>query len=419
MENKKMIKLSRIGWSLLCGFLFSLVAYFTTTVSWDLPFETMQFRYLEKYHSPLSGQDENWKDSAVLIDIHYDKIIADEYSAEGSVVGGTVVTDHAKLLDLLNYLYEKKDYRFILMDIILDRQIPQECDDSLKRLISRMPNLIIPLPDNDDSQSLLDKAGEVSYIKADEKVMKYPYLFMGGKSIPLKMYEQLHRRTIREHSFALYRWYTDDGLCTSNIFLTYEFLPPTIHSKQEDDSNTYTIHRLGPDFLDGDSLHAGGLEQLDTRNKYILIGDFEGDIHQTLVGDMSGTSILFNAYISLVKGKHRIGWPFIWIVFFLLTALSYYVLSINPFEGRQSSSDVTTWRQLLRKVYDKFMGWFYTKIIFFTLLFSLVIYLWQNTLYNILITACCFILLKWVNRGVKAYKCRKNSIDFFSKWLLK
>ena len=339
------IKIKRIGWAAFWGILFSLVAYWTTTIPEPLLFESFKLSQLEKYNPHITNKDKNWNDSVTMIDVHYDKIMKKEFERLYSrideetynlPIGDVAVTDHSKLLTLLKFL-QGKNYKYIILDIILDDDIPQECDDSLRQLISQMPRLLIPTPDNNNlkSISLMDKSGEVSYFKSKQEFSKYPYFLNGTKSLPLKMYEGLHGHNIIEHSFASFKWYTDKGLCTSSIFLTYQFRPPTTINEQRESSN-YDIYHLGLGLLYEDSITDRGLDDLDIENKYVLIGDYESDIHHTFVGDMSGTAILFNAYLSLVEGKHHIGWHIMIVIFLLLSSLSYYTLSINPFVPKKN-----------------------------------------------------------------------------------
>lgn len=425
----RQINITRLCCSVIWGILFSFGTYWTTTLPEQLLFESFQLSKLEKYNPNFSKKNRNWNESVIMIDVHYDKIIAEEIERSISPidntpviapVGNVAVTDHRKLLELLKYLHTKSDYRFVILDIILDDDIPQEVDDSLRDLIIQMPRLLIPTPDDDNIRaiSLLDKSGEVSYIKFKQQLTKFPYILDERKSLPLKMYEDLYRHEMNEHSFLFYKWYTDkEELCTSTLFLTYEFQPP-ISIQAQRDSKEYDIYQLGLGLLKEDSVSDRGLDELETKNKYILIGDFEEDIHQTIVGGMSGTAILFNAYLSLVNDKHRIGWPFIFFLLISLSALSYYTLSINPFEPPKTKPIIKSWPALLWTSLCRFIGWFYVKIGLFVGLICYVTYIWQNTIYNIFIISSCFVVLKWLNRINKAWNLRKNTIDFFNKWWL-
>ena len=424
-------KIIRITFAIVWGFLSTIVAYLTTTSPEQLPLESYKLSMLESCKEALEDvfpfcnkQSQNWNQSVTMIDVHYEKIMRPEYlhsisPTDGetitSLLGNVAVTDHSKLLKLLKYL-QGKNYKYIILDIIFDDNIPQECDDSLRHLISQMPRLLIPTPEieNFKARSISDKYGEVSYYQSNHELTKYPYFLDGKKSLPLKMYEELHGHNVNEHSAPFFKWYTDDGVCTSTIFLTYPFRPPVPINDQMT-SRDFVIHKLGK-YLEDSS----GLDNLEIENKYILIGDYISDIHHTFVGDLSGTAILFNAYIALVEGRHRIGWHIMIVIFLLLSSLSYYTLSLNPFVPKRPSPEIKSWPKLklLWGLVCRLWGWFYVKIGLFVGVFCCFTYIWQNTIYNIFITSSCLVVLKWLNRPWKAFITRKDCFDFFKKWWL-
>ena len=421
-------KIIRIIFAIVWGFLSTIVAYLTTTFPEQLPLESSKLSTLESWKEALEDvfpfcnkQSQNWNQSVTMIDVHYEKIMRPELfpsisptdgETEKPTLGNVAVTDHSKLLKLLKYL-QGKNYKYIILDIIFDDNIPQECDDSLRLLISQMPRLLIPTPENENfkARSISDKYGEVSYYKSNHELTKYPYFLDGKKSLPLKMYEELHGHVVNEHSASFFKWYMDEGLCTSTIFLTYPFRPPVSIIDQMT-SRDFVINKLGLYLHEEDS---SGLN-LEIENKYILIGDYISDIHHTFVGEMSGTAILFNAYIALVEGKHRISWPIMLVIFTLLTVLSYWILSINPFEPKKP---VTSCTQLFWEFVRRLFVLFYLKIGVLVGVFCCITYFWQNTIYNIFITSSCMAVLKWLNRPIKAWEMKKNKFDFFKKWILK
>lgn len=225
------------------------------------------------------------------------------------------------------------------------------------------------------------------------------------------MYEELHGYHITEHSFAFYKWYTDKGLCTNTKILTYQFKTPTTFDDENSD-----IYRLGQDLLFFNDSVDRGLDDLDVENQYVLIGDFISDIHHTIEGDISGTTILFNAYISLVEGKHRIKWYCILFMFLFLSTLSYFTLS-SPYSSPKTKPDIKNWSNLFWESARRLFGWFYAKI-GLVIVFCYITYIYQNTIYNILITSACLVVLKWLNRFWKAKEMSNNLFDFFKLWWL-
>ncbi len=62
------------------------------------------------------------------------------------------------------------------------------------------------------------------------------------------------------------------------------------------------------------------------KDKIVIIGDFEEDIHQTYVGEVPGSMLSFLAYKELHKGNHLVGWREL-LIFFIFSAFIYIRLS--------------------------------------------------------------------------------------------
>jgi hypothetical protein len=77
------------------------------------------------------------------------------------------------------------------------------------------------------------------------------------------------------------------------------------------------VEQMGKDFYDQ---HFKG--------KIIVLGNFGGsDTHATSVGDMHGSLILFNVYLSLREGKHNVSWLWVDALAILFTVLAYRALT--------------------------------------------------------------------------------------------
>ena len=103
--------------------------------------------------------------------------------------------------------------------------------------------------------------------------------------------------------------------------------------------------------------------------KYILIGDFEDDIHPTFLGEIPGTLIIFNAFTSLLHKRHILSLSFLLFLFCIYFALAWLTLSHNS----------------RFKWICSFLG--YTGFLF---ILSIITYLAFNEIYDILITALLF-----------------------------
>ena len=275
-------------------------------------------------------------DSILLVDIHYDKRFVVERDADGFPKGRLPVADHEKLYRLLSYL-EKQDYRYILLDIFFDKAISEPQDSSLYSLIARMPRLVIALPPDSleiADEQLKPKAGVAAYSTAlwENDFVKYRFLIEDSlKSLPLKMYEELIGRNIEPGRFIA----TDgNAWVRTSAFLTFELI-------NDNDTKRYKHYYLGDvvgDSLDGE-VYEPRLNSKDfpVNGKYILIGDFKCDRHNTFRGSMSGTFINFNAYLTLLRGHHRLS---IWLL--LILGIAFWALAFLTIHN-SSFSKVFMW----------------------------------------------------------------------------
>ena len=209
-------------------------------------------------------------------------------------------TDKQKLKKLLEYLYTTNNYRYIILDIFLDQSISQPEDSSLYALIATMPRIVIPIPENSQlgNSRLESKAGSASYGTAiwENDFVKYPFITDGKESMALKMYRELTGRSITKHGLL----YTDNWPARHSAILTYELRETEELSEQK----LYLGWIVGDTI--GGEIYPSMLEVPNLADKkYVLIGDYEDDRHNTYIGEMSGALINFNAYLTLLYGHHR------------------------------------------------------------------------------------------------------------------
>lgn len=350
MTPKQHIRCIRAGLSAIISLIFLLITFVCSDIAIPLSSEKMLFKKFEllKQYIPVGNKEQSCMlDSVLLIDTHYAQTLVSEYEDTASFVP---VTDRRLLLRLLQHLNKDSTYKYILLDISLSKDVRQEEDTTLYRLIASMPRICISMPENDDiaDSCLIPKAGEIGYYitQWENDFVKYAYLQNGKKSLPLKMYEDLTSRTI-----------TDRLLARSSVFLTYGY------------KEIFKKHRLEEkgfiDMITEDSC---------AKDKYVLIGDFEDDIHTTYIRELPGVIINFNAYLALTEGHHIIkGWMIImlWGAFFLLV---YQTLTQSRF----------TWLFM-------WIGYpVYLTIICFA------VYYYFNEVYDILIATSLFYILKTI-----------------------
>lgn len=254
-----------------------------------------------------------YSDSLLLIDVHNDR----QMMPVGDSDIMEPVVNHDHLYRLLHELNEHGNYRYIMLDVFLDDEICQPRDSALYNQIANMPRIVIPRRRNSQPNNIISsKAGLAQYNTAlwESDFVKYPYIIDDKKSMPLLMYEEITGRHIRSWGGML----IDGGPVRKSAILTYDI--------KEDKRLMKNLYYLDMMVDTDDSM----LSTDDVRGKYVLIGDFKADRHNTFIGEMSGTIINFNAYVSLLHGLHQIFTPMLIYLYIFIYILVWITLHRTP-----------------------------------------------------------------------------------------
>ena len=82
---------------------------------------------------------------------------------------------------------------------------------------------------------------------------------------------------------------------------------------------------LGADII---SLEGRNLAE-DYKDKYLILANFENDMHDTYAGPMPGAYLTWLAFLHLRDGHHLLYWPFILLMFVFYAAIFYFLFFIN------------------------------------------------------------------------------------------
>ena len=344
----------------IISLLFTLFVFWISDLSVSLSSEKMLFKQFEKIKKEISINKSNEEyplDSVILVDTHYNQTFVEEWDDSLKYVNGLVpVTDHKLLYKLLTKLHDKDDYRYIMLDISLDKHIKQQEDSSLYKLISSMPRIVIGESNNEVADKcLVSKAGSVGYDITlwETDFTKYIYRNNEKESMALKMYKEINKDIgqMQKQSFI-------DKIGKKNsVFLTLDYYIPKAEYKD------FTIRLEDIDEIIDDSKH-----------KYILIGDFEDDLHSTYLGAQPGIMINYNAYLMLQKGHHKIS-----ISMFFLIFISFYIL---------------VYLTIVQTKYTWLFMWIGYPV--YLILICFFVFLLYNQVYDILVSTTLFYSLKSV-----------------------
>ena len=351
----------RLTLAVLLSIVVILTSYFVGNTSYPMAGEKAALVKLNNWKSYLNLTHDSVPDDVLLLNVSYDKTMT-PYQEEGLELGQIPITDRRKLLDFLTKARQADNYKYIMMDVILERGIETAFDSALFHTIASMPRIVIPVHSDAPLQDsiLYAKAAYADYnITHDEtNFTRFQFLNDGVPSMPLKMYEAQTGNTIEKHG----PFYTCDGhLCSSAITLKLPIkISGTYLEKGEGATNMRerSYLYLGADVLSVDSI-VPVAEQI--RDKIVVIGDFNNDVHRTYLGFQPGSVICLNAYYALQRGEHRVNYLFTLFLFFVYTGIAMLMLN-----GRSIDS-------FFKNPWLKAMASFFALTVVFTII-SMVVY---------------------------------------------
>lgn len=247
----------------------------------------------------------------LFINLAHDK----ELIASEEVLGKLVITDRGKLAALFNILKKNNDaFKFILCDVNLKGDSPN--DSLLAASLAGVKKMVFPIHVMEGDTPEIPKFS-IPYALADYTTtgdMFFKYRLQSQKeysTIPVYMHRQLNGGNVQWHP-----WYvTDRGKLIFNNFIV-DF---PIRSHEVFINHEYPVVNLSELLLLPEDIIVSQF----LKDRIILAGDFDNDVHSTLYGTTTGTLILLNTYLTLQKGYHVVSvlWVLMMLVFF--TLISY------------------------------------------------------------------------------------------------
>ncbi|HWR34185.1 MAG TPA: hypothetical protein VN451_11690 [Chitinophagaceae bacterium] len=293
----------------------------------------------------------------LLIDNSFDKMLLPNPEGDESDSTALVLTNRKSLVSFLNLVNEHtNDVDLVVIDMGFSHTSPDDTalESSLLQLYADNKILLSINPNDQDAIRMIKNPAVYGNIseKGKENLFTSHSIYKDGYySLPYKIYCLMNERTPGHLLFnkELFQERTASGRSSLNINTFFpEFnmtnerifrgevnrLGPNVHPDQN--KGLETSSRIY--FYLSQPLSPGGREEfIDNlrqrkkagRKNIIFIGAFasaEEDVHQTLYGDLHGTTIILNVLYSLEKKKHTLRFGYI---FFLLAG--YFILSLILF----------------------------------------------------------------------------------------
>lgn len=342
---------------------------------------------------------------AFFINVSYDKELVNVNGAgPDGVLGNTSITDRNKLYELLKILKEDSGYKYIVLDIMFDPNEISSADSSLFSLIQSMNNVVIIRDDNIPvpSTTLMDKSALADYFATITATNFVRYQFLDkneSRYIPLKVYEDLYGDVEFEaHGFKFIPFYTSGGkLCYNSCFIAFDSEHFSTYNKVSKDYSSIDYYNLGSDLLNYPFMQqeSARKERITTlaKDKYVFVGNFNEDIHDTYMGPRPGSLILYRALKTLEEQKHIVK---IWqiLYWFIIFAGVFWAI----FEDKEFSNLLP--RRISEKLANhKLISFIVASLSYVTILFvfSSIEYILVHKIYSIVLPLYAFMLTKFIH----------------------
>lgn len=388
----KMTKRRRMAaFSAAFALLVTVTGYSISNSSYPLAGEVGIQLKLDKAKALLNINHDSVPDDVMLVNVCYDKQLV-PYEQHGLPVGNIVATDRSKLLRLLQAARRSGGYKYIVLDVNFEKGIDTPCDSALFATIVSMPRIVIP--EHADvvlaDERLRRKAANADYNTTWKATIFSRYQFLHDndrESVPMRLYHDLAGGDIKRWG-PLY--FSQGHLCRNALTLR---LPIKISGEfnAEKGMETKNFLYLGTDLVDIDSI-VPIAEQI--RDKIVVVGDFQNDVHSTYAGKQPGSLLCMNAYYALQRGDHIVSITFELFMLVIYALLAY--VSISGFSLRERMSH--PWL----KLFASFIG-----ITFVLTAISVVMYLFANVMFNAVIPSIFFAGLGLVTNIANTLKTKQ------------
>ncbi len=312
-------------------------------------------------------------DSVLLVDVAFDQQLVPVVNSLGDTIGTTAITDRRKLVEFLTLAKRAGNYSKLMVDIRFESGMRTPYDQQLTQLLLSMPRVYFPRHRGISLLSpQLEKRANYSdygYTLFQTSFVKYEFEQKGELSLPLAM------TGYKTSQFGPFH-FVNNRLAYNCMMIPMVINPGSVGNKADE---PWCVN-LGSDLLAEASLVGDML-----RNRVVVVGNMHDDIHQTYAGNMPGSLINLNAYLSIERGLNLVN-P--WIC--LLWAVVYFVLSILTITGRQWYSYIPRLRRVKSDIF-----WFFLSFVGYSVVVTVVatvLFLIMGYMSNVVLPSLYFSL---------------------------
>jgi hypothetical protein len=357
--------------------------------------ETVFFKWFAIVkHNVLKIDPKPERDSVVFVDVSKDlQLIDDTFPNYGNLA----ITDRDKLTTLFSALARHTGgYRYLLCDITFD--YPSGSDSGLRAAMAHTTHWIAsgPFGGADYRANLFGiHSGAINYDLVNKAFIKMQ-LFQQDTlpSLPVLMAEQLAGK----------RYQRRKGITYENDHVAFNSVIPELYYRP------YDLVRSGgagkPNlFYLGDLITDDRFFDDYCRNKYIVLGDFSKDVHNTYLGPTPGPLILWNTFLTLKERSVAVSLLWLVMLYFLFFGIGYRII-VRPPDKKGRLTDKVRIR-LIREMVATYLSY-----LGLLLLANLISYLIFGIFFSLLYLATYLLGLEVFIEKRRKYLQSKNLWTF-------
>jgi len=313
----------KIIFSLFLGLVILIVTWFYQNYDYSFSVEDGFFKKMAFWkYKVLNVKPERYKEFVFVNTSKDPAIVADtlEY-------GNVVVSDRemiSKFVTGINNLPGKPAFTVLDIQFYYPFTPNPEVDSVMQVELNKNPNIVFPVVKNEENEYFFPKYkglyGYSDYRTFGAGFNKFRLQKSATiPSIPVVLHQKVDGAVYEDH---FYYTKCNGRLSLSAIWPTYFLRDTNVVSNRNKISRYFNIGEIVLDMQANPDNY-----QNYFKDKIVIVGNFESDIHPTAVGKMSGPMLIANMYLSLVNNQHLVNiWFFLvaWLAFSGLSYVSFY-----------------------------------------------------------------------------------------------
>lgn len=354
-------------------------------------------------HNILGIDPKPDEQNVIFLDVSKDIVTIDDpeftYSDTDSLLGAKIaIKDRKKLATFFKILNKNPNsYKYVICDILFDYTSPD--DTLLKPIIEKTKHLTTTsIFENEQFIKPIFKvsSGCVNYAMInDSKFTKMPLMYSDSiKSLPVIVYEKFTKNRISKNGVLTY---FGDKVAFNTVI-------PEMYYRVSDLRRFNEDNKKANFFYLGEIITKKNFFDDYLKGKFIIIGDFTNDNHDTYSGTIPGCMILLNTYLTLINHAPIFSFSWLLILFSIYFILSYFMI-VHPDEKLdhiKNKIQVPFFKKWILK-YISFIG--------ILILIDLISYLFYDTFISVFYIATYLTFLEMIIDNYKVIiKKIKSSI---------